>query len=359
MKIFLGVLGVVAFVGICFGCLAVYAKKEINKPKFVLPEIAQEQVKSELPQTKEEAFDYVNGLIEKCVSADNIELSVHRNAVLSSGERKTPLSETDNAVFSRVLEQTQSKITSFYPVTENVLITDSDNELSLGFTKADVTDFVAERGYKTESGETVDDGLYYITLIVKPNALDINQFEKSEIKDKVISEIKDVASVSSLEFEPVSFEARFRVDYADDLLNFVEIKQVLSVKAAVDFVGEYKALSDKTAEFEIPLEKTTGIDLFHYGLRFTERQIALQVGKTEALPLDVRVNSKATKENYSLIFEVSEDGLLNIDADGVVESVGASENPVTVTAKLEYGGHTYTDELIVYSTDLEVKTDEP
>ena len=39
--------------------------------------------------------------------------------------------------------------------------------------------------------------------------------------------------------------------------------------------------------------------------------------------------------------------------------IGTQKEPVTVTTVLEYDGHTYTDKLIVYATELEVKTDEP
>ena len=42
-----------------------------------------------------------------------------------------------------------------------------------------------------------------------------------------------------------------------------------------------------------------------------------------------------------------------------MEVVSTQTEPVTVTAVLEYNGHTYTDKLDVYATELEVKTDEP
>ena len=57
MKIFLGVTGIIALFGICFACLSIYAKKEINKPKFELPEIIAEQPVSPLPASQDEAFD--------------------------------------------------------------------------------------------------------------------------------------------------------------------------------------------------------------------------------------------------------------------------------------------------------------
>ncbi len=166
-------------------------------------------------------------------------------------------------------------------------------------------------------------------------------------------------SVASLDIAPESITAKFKIRYADDSLEWAEIKQNVTIKADVDFTADYKALSAETAKLEIPFEKTESFDLFHYGLRFAERQLALQTGRTLSLPLDVRVNSETTKENYTLSFDVSDDGILEIDSTGVMNVVGAKDTPVTVTATLEYDGHTYTDKLIVYATELEVKTDEP
>ncbi|MBE6835129.1 MAG: hypothetical protein E7515_02620 [Ruminococcaceae bacterium] len=359
LKIFLGVLGAVALIGICFGCLAIYAKKEINKPKFEMPDPIEITAKSPLPKTKDEAFDYVAGLFEGCLSSDNTELSEHTYINLTNGEIKTSLSDEDSSVLSRALEQAQDKLTGLFKPTENVLVNKLEKAPALGFTKSDVEDFTAEKGVTNENGETNDDGFYYLTFTVKPEAIDKAALLDGEIKKTVLEELEPMLSVSSLEVVPEGFTARFKIGYADDSLVWVEIKQNVRVKAKVDFTADYKALSDKTAEFEIPLEKTVSIDLFSYGLDFTERQIALQVGDSSALPLDVRVNSETTKGEYKLSFTVSDDKALTIDADGVAEAIGPSKEPLTVTATLEYEGHTYSDKLTVYTTELEVKTDEP
>ncbi len=358
LKIFFGVFGVLALVGIAFACLSIYAKKEINKPKFQLPEIAEVQALTPLPSSKEEAFEYVNALFKDCVSADDIELSEHNSVSLTGSESETPFNGADASVFSRVLEQVGGKIGELYPVTENEPITKLKTVPSLGFTGADVTDFTAEIGYTTEEGETEDDGYYYITLTLKPEAMNTAAMLKSDISKKVVKELEPMLSVSDAELFPEEFTASFKIRYSTDSLEHVELCKKLSVKSTVEFTDDYKALSEKEVKLTVPFEKTQSIDLFRYGLHFYERQTALQTGDTMALPLDVRVNSEASKENYKLSFNTSQEGILSIDADGVMEAVEASEKPVTVTAVLEYNGHTYTDSIAVYATNLEVKTDE-
>lgn len=359
MKILLGVLGVLALVGIAFGCLTIYAKKEINKPKFELPEEPAVEAASLLPADGQEAYDYVSRLFNECLNSDDVELSEHTRISLTGEGREAPLSDADGKLLSRVLEQAQGKISELYPKSESVPVKRIEVLPKLGFTAADVIGFTAEKGVTDENGETNDDGFYYISLTVDAKAVDTAAIADSAVKAKTLKELEPMLSVSEEEITAESFTASFRIRYSDDTLEHAEIKQSFTLAAAVDFKGEYKAVSDKPINVKIPAERTTDFDFFSYGLRFTQRQLALQTGKTQALPLEVRVNSEATKDDYKISFTASQDGVLKIDADGVMEVIGASETPVTVTAELEYGGHTYSDSLTVYATDLEVKTDEP
>ncbi len=112
MKIFLGIAGTLALLGICIACLAVYAKKEINTPKFEMPKAETVEPIAPLPDSKEAAFDYVNSLYNACISADDIELSRHTDVHLTNGERVTPFSDADNEVFARALENAQGAISA-------------------------------------------------------------------------------------------------------------------------------------------------------------------------------------------------------------------------------------------------------
>ncbi len=92
--------------------------------------------------------------------------------------------------------------------------------------------------------------------------------------------------------------------------------------------------------------------------------MAVKPDDMKSLPADVRVNSAATKEDYKLTFTPSNKQAVSIDADGVMtvsknalSVLCAPDEIVTITMKLEYEGKTYTDELKVYITELEVETD--
>ena len=359
VKIILGTLVVLALIGLCFLCVAVYAKKEINKPTFELPEL-NEQTVSALPDDKAEAFDYVSRLYESAVSSDDVELSQHTDIHTTEGEKALPFSEADNGVISRILEKSQGSISSLYPKYENVLAPQAESVPDLGFTVDDVIDFTANKGRIDENGITVEEDYYFITLKVNSECIDVNEMLESDVRKNIEKELSSILSISSLEIEPEGFETSFKVRYSDDLLTHVEIKRRVRIRASVDFTAQdYKMLSDKTVQLEFPYETVNVIDLFHYGARFTERQIAVQKSDMQALPLEVRVNSGAEKKDYKLNFKVSDDGFLKIDEDGVMTVTDTREAPLKVTAELEYDGHKYTDALIVYATELEVKTDEP
>lgn len=348
-KIFLGIAGVTALIGICFACLSLYAKKEINKPKFEMPEVTETAPASPLPTNKEDAFDYVSALFEEAVSADDVEGSLHTEVHLSS---------EDNAVLSRVLGKSQDALSELFPSYDNVRMSEAKDKPALGFTKADVTDFTAEKGYTDENGEYTDDGIYYITLTVNPDCVDGSALLESDVRKKVENDFSDLLTVKSLDITSDSLTASFEISSYNDMLTYTEIKCSSAVKGTYDFVGDYRIISEKTEELTIPYEKVEKISFFHYGIHFSEAQIAVQKNDVEALPLEVRVNAETTKDDYKLTFDVSEDGKIEIDEDGVLTVVDTQEEPLTVTATLEYDGHTYSDELTVYATELEVNTDE-
>ena len=86
-------------------------------------------------------------------------------------------------------------------------------------------------------------------------------------------------------------------------------------------------------------------------------------GFLKSLPADVRVNSGASQDEFKLTFTPSIENAVTIDEDGVMtvnknalKNLGVTEETMTIEMKLEYEGKTFTDELIIYLTELEVET---
>ena len=151
---------------------------------------------------------------------------------------------------------------------------------------------------------------------------------------------------------------RFTIDRVSDQLLSAEIERNVLVTTTIRLTEASSALlSERQGKISLPYETTQHVDFKHYGTRFLKRAMVVKPGDMKALPADVRVNAEAMKEDYKLTFTASEPDVLSFDEDGVMTVNRAFDDPVTVTMTLEYDGHTYTDDLIVYISEWEVATD--
>ena len=354
----LGALIVVAIIGVCFVCVTIYAKKEINKPKFTIPETPEQPSVTALPTDKDEACAYVARLYETTLASDDTEASWHTDVHLD-GEWETPFSAADEAILLHIRDSAAPQIAALYPNVSDVRVNAADDVPHPAFAAQSILDFNAEQGRMQDDGKITDTDQYFITLTVDPQSADTQAMLDSEVFKGIEKELSPVASLSDTQIEPQSVTMRFTIDRLTDQLLSAEIERNVLIKAAIRLTDDSAALlSEQDAEITLPYGTTQHIDFKHYGVHFLERAIAVKPGDMKALPADVRVNSDATKEDYTLTFTASDPALLSFDADGVM-SVGkkAVNDPVTVTMTLEYDGHTYTDEMLVYISEWEVATD--
>lgn len=346
VKALLIALSVIAFIGICFISVTVYVKHEMSKPVFEFPEIIEEKAVCELPESKEAAFELIKTAYGNALNADNVEVSF-KTDVGFDGEITSPFSDADNAVLSRAYSQAADNFSELYAKCENVIITEAQNVPEIYFTKEDITDFTAEYGKTNDYGELEDEELYYITLSIKPEAVDADS--DSEIYKKILETASVFGKVTGCEVKVKEAAADFTVNRYSGNIMSAKFRQKMLIKASAE---------TDNAAMEIPYETVTKLDFLHYGIHFTDRQIVVKPKDMKALPLEVWINGDATGDEYELNFNVSKDGMVKIDKDGVMTVLAASEEPFKITAELIYGGETYTDELVMYSTEKEVKTDE-
>lgn len=355
--ILLGALIVTVLIGICFFCVTLYAKKEINKPKFDMPKQAEQPSVTALPADKDEACAYVSRLYEAALASDDTEASWHTDVRLN-GEWDTPFSDADEAILLHICDGAAGQIAALYPNVSDLRTSAADNVPRPEIAAQSVLGFTAEQGRTQDDGKIVDTDRYFISLTVDPQSADTQAMLNSEVFKEIEKELSTVASLSDTQIEAQDVTMRFTIDRVSDQLLSAEIERNVLVTTTIRLTEASSALlSTRQGKLSLPYGTTQHIDFKHYGTRFLKRAMVVKPGDMKALPADVRVNANAMKEDYKLTFTASEPDVLSFDADGVMTVNKTFDDPVTVTMTLEYDGHTYTDELIVYISEWEVATD--
>ena len=162
-SIILIALAVVLLIGICFATLSVYAKKELNKPKFTIPEEKPAVSATPLPQDVGGLCAYVNSLYENTVNADNSEGSWHTDINLE-GDIVTPFASSDQSILAYIKDNAAGEVAALYPNESEVKMSGAKNAPVIRINPADVSNFTAEQGHTDEEGNVSDDGFYFISF---------------------------------------------------------------------------------------------------------------------------------------------------------------------------------------------------
>jgi len=351
-KVFLGTVVVILVIALCFGSIALYLKHEQAKPVFTPPELEPQKSVTELPESAVEATAYIDRLYQTMTTADDVEGDWHTDVLL--GEVTTPLADADNALVQFVREKAPGQIASFYPNAAELVMADVEDAPTFYIDPAKVLEFDAHQGEITEDKD--DSTHYYLDFTLTPDDVDVNAVKAGEVYQRIAETLSPALTIEALEITLTGETVNCVVDRLSDDLQSVRITKNYEIKAALQFGVDYAALVDGgKAEVAFPYTTVENINFNHYKLRFSQKQLVAKPDDIKALPLDVMVHSTATKEDYTLTYEVSDSEALSIDETGVMTIHAARDEAITITATLNYDGHTYSDTLTLYITELEVK----
>ncbi len=352
-------LTVVALMAGCFVAVGLYAKNEINKPKFENNEPLVSSV-TKLPKSKSDVLAYLHRLYDDAVNADDVEVSWHTDVKKSdyADPMVTPFSESDNKVIEYVLKQAGGNLFSdLYPREDGVLKSADKGVFAFDLDDADVLSVTAEQG------EGNNDGFYFFTLEVSPDVIDDAAITAGEVFAKYKDAVSGAFAVEDASVETQGVRMSFRVERQYDELASVEITRSYRVKASVRPQNDFTVMTsggDAPVTVEFPYEATEKISFYYYGAYFTQNWFAIKPGDWQAIPARVHVHADEAQENFKITYTSSDPDVLTVDEDGVmrVETKGVSDETVTVSMTLEYDGHVYSDDITVYITTKEVKTGE-
>ncbi|MBQ6421389.1 MAG: hypothetical protein IJK02_09980 [Clostridia bacterium] len=389
-RILIALLAIV-LLGSCFTFVGLYAHNELTKPRFKLENAKLEPVhpltvtetstvtndtgrnerKTEYISDAEkqkllpDTFNYVADLYKKAVAADNVETSWHTDAKLKdySEAPSTPFPEKDVEIMQYILEHAdendKNRVKSLYPQADKVLSADKKGVYAFDLTLEDVTDISVRRGSYNDKNEYENDEYYFVDLTVDPSYIDASSIPGSEVYRHFEEAFASALTADKVSFEVTGVKFAFKIDHRFNELASLEITRSYRVTADVTLTDSFAALQadgSGKAHVELPYEATEKIGFRYYGAYFTANCVAETKGDMQALPARVNVKDEEAKENFSLTFEASDPSVVKIDEDGVMTVLECTDDPVTVTMTLTYKGHTYTDDLTVFITELEVET---
>lgn len=354
MKGFLIGLIAVVLLGICFTCVSFYAKNEMTKERFHLPEVDELPNATELPEGKDAILAYAMKVYNEAMAADDAELSAHTDIAIDGDYSEAELNKADAEIIEFVKGGAVGQIAALYPSCSGVRMDEAETHPLFEIDAGVLTEATATRGRTEESGEIKDDGYYFITLKLDPESLDLNGIENEEVYKSIVKTLSPALTVDKADVKVEAYEYSLKVDRLNDKLAELNMTKVYKIDSVATFIGDYASMG--TQKLGWRYTETERNSLKWYGVRFYEQQIAANKGDMKSLPIDVYVNPGAAQDEFELSYTFSHDSVIEVDSDSVMLVKDVCDDPVTITATLKYDGHVYTDSLTVYLTEMEVAT---
>ena len=356
VKIFLGILVAITVVAMCMGAVALYLIHEKGKPIFEFPEIIEVPSATELPTDAKDAAAYLERLYDNAIRADDVEGAWHTDVQI--GTLTANLKDADAQILQYVVQQSTGAISALYPSASEVVMSTVQDAPEFKLPAESITDYRCHQGELNEEEDKDDTASYYLDFTCEPAKVDAEKVQTGSVYQQATETLASALNVEEFQITADSETVSAHTDRISDDLLSLNITKDYTVKAKVRLTEEYAALtSDGLVEVEFPYRTVQTINFAHYGIRFLERQFVVREDDLEALPMTVTVHSTATKADYKLTYELSDNEVMSVDETGVVNVHAPSEEEVYVTATLEYDGHVYQDTIKVYITELEVKED--
>ena len=351
-KIVLVILVITVLLAACFGSVGIYAKHELNKPRFTMPEAEPQPSKTALPKGKAAIYAYVKEIYDDTVRAKNAEISTHAEIGLDADLSATTLRAADQDVINFIKDGARGAVAELYPSQDGVNLRDAKDVPAFDVPEDAVLKATAEQGKKNDDGELTDDGFYFITLTADPETVDAEALRDSDVYRAVMEKLADAMTLRIPGITVDSVRYSFKIDRLTDQIVSMDVEKVYKIGAEVSFTGVYIGLGNQMTGWTYT--HTQRSTFRWYGANFTARQMVVKKGDMKALPADVRIPENTPNEDFELTFEPSVPDVLSIDPDGVMTVDALCDEPVTVTMTLKYDGETYTDTMTIYITELEV-----
>ena len=361
-------LAVILFIGLCFGSVGIYARHEINKPTLEVP-VEEPVYINEIPEKDEEKLSYLKTKFDDAFT-DNCEVSYSSRVETEAFfDENSGANSGDQALINLALESVKNSINDNYETFDKIRGDSAVKTFSLdadGNKLLSGENFVFDmsNGKTNDAGEIENEGRCFSALTVNSNDNDLyldESFRKAfgiEQDEEILIYIKqllsDTCDFADYYVSGGNFSVESEIDRTTDRMSNISFIRNYGFDVTMIFKGDYESFGAVTLSLNV---KITGKYSFNwYHAVFTSRNLYLNPGDYQALPVSVMVNDEAESgKDFTLTFVSADESKVTIDEDGVITAVALTDEPVEVNMKLEYLGKIFEDKLLVTVTDLEVE----
>ncbi len=316
--------------------------------------------KTELDSSKETLVEYINKLVfdtaDRFVKTKTYtDISVSDIAVLNSSEAQGK----DEALFNFAKDKMLSAIDSFYAEDfEGSFEKVNSKKLALVLNKnlLENADFsigqVDENGESVfdDEGNLVDSEYYYLTYNIDIENKTYNEKlsemlsveDDSSAKEQFIVAVKDNCRIEYFDAKPDSFIIKAKVNRTNDEIQYINVIRRYAVTLNSEFINDAEIFGEKQISFIYTV--TDAYEYSYAGISFIEDEITIGIDEEYMLNVNAVIDNDS---EYSVEFISSDEDVAVIDEMGYVKILKDSNEPVTVTVKLNYLGETFIDTCIV------------
>ena len=209
------------------------------------------------------------------------------------------------------------------------------------------------------SGEGKNDRITY-TLTLPADAPGIAAFlaEDKRVYEECKADCAESVEFTDDSFTPDVITAYYNYNVKTEQLVSFELVREYKVSARARFLGGLEAFRSGAASFGVRV--STKYDIAYAGISVQE-ELTLTKHGFQTLSLSANVADDALSAEdaadegvtdpdriFTVEFISSDESIATVDKTGMVEAVKVSDEPVTVTVRLNYHGKTYEDTCIVH-----------